>query len=118
MLGEQKHVPLRRREGIEPAATLVDDDDDVGVAAILDRTAGTFLEIDLPAVFLQQGCAANVFAQLFDFSLVHCLHRRRAGDNRPLLLLVHLVLTLRHIPDRPRSLPNARARVQAVEFVR
>ena len=88
VFGKRKHVPFSRRQGIEPATALVDNDDDIGVAAVLDRTPGTFFEVDLPAVFLQQSCAANFFAQLLDCSLVHCLHRRCAGNDRPLLLLV------------------------------
>ena len=71
VFGERKNVPFRGRQGIEPAATFVDDDDDISVTAILDGASGAFLDVDLPAIFLQQGCAADLLAQLFDFSFVH-----------------------------------------------
>ncbi|MGY3413032.1 hypothetical protein ACVWZV_009198 [Bradyrhizobium sp. GM5.1] len=71
MFGERKYVPFRRRQRVEPAAAFVDNDDDIAVAAILDRASGAFLHVDLPAVFLQQGRAANLLAQLFDVPLIH-----------------------------------------------
>ena len=92
VFGKRKHVPFRRRQGIEPAAAFVNDDDDVAVATKFDRAPGAFLEIDLPAAFLQQSRAANLFAQLFNLSLVHLsAPESRSGEIRPLHLLVSLV---------------------------
>ena len=111
MFGKRKHVPFRGRQGIEPAAAFVDDDDDIAVTAILDRASGTFLDVDLPAIFFQQGRATDLLAQFFDFSFVHL----SAPDSRgrvsaPFLRWSLLLLASRNVPDRPRSLPNARAR--------
>ena len=111
MFGERKHVPLCRRQRIEPAATVVDDDDDPAVAAILDRPAGAFLDVDFPAFFLEQGRAADLFAQPFDFSFVHMpAPGSPQATPGPFLGWSCLFRALRNTPDRPRSLPDARAR--------
>jgi hypothetical protein len=111
VLGERKHVPLCRRKWIEPAATVVDDDDDPAVTAILDRPAGALLDVDLPPILLKQGRTADLFAQLFDFSFVHI---PAPGSPQampdPFFGWCCLFRTSRNTAGRPRSLPDARAR--------
>src|SRR5947209_7623566 len=99
MLGERKHVPLRCRERIEPAATIVDDDDNSLVTAILDRPAGALLDIDLPPISLEQGRTADLFSQRFDFSFVHMpMPGPAAGEARPFPQFFLLAPTLAERP--------------------
>src|SRR5258708_10914147 len=44
VLGERKHVPFCGRQRIEPAAAIMDDNDDLAIASIFDRAAGAFLQ--------------------------------------------------------------------------
>ena len=63
------------------------------------------------AFFFEQGRAADLFAQPFDFSLVHLPSPDSPqATSGPFLGWSRLFQALRNIPDRPRSLPDARAR--------
>src|SRR5258707_10865518 len=111
VLGERKHVPFCGRQRIEPAAAVMDDNDDLAVASIFDRTTGAFLDVDFPALFFEQGCAADLFAQPFDFFLVHLpAPNSPQATSGPFFGCFCLFQALRNILDRPRSLPDARAR--------
>ena len=49
MFNQAEYVALGVRQGIEPTLAVVNDDDDVVAAAVLDRLAGAFLEISSTA---------------------------------------------------------------------
>src|SRR6202011_4074599 len=111
VLGERKHVPFCGRQRIEPTAAIMDNNHDLAVASIFERAAGAFLDVDFPAFFFEQGRAADLFAQPFDFFLVHLLSPGSPqATSGPFLGWSRLFQALWNIPDRPRSLPDARAR--------
>ncbi|WP_323055393.1 hypothetical protein [Brucella intermedia] len=67
VLDEAEDVALRLGQGIEPSPPLMDDDDDLGPASILDRPAGALLHVDRKAGLLEHDCARNTVPQVFQF---------------------------------------------------
>ena len=80
MRGEVEDIALRFRHRIEPAAAIVNDDDDLTfAAAVLDRLARALLQVDLPACFLQEGHTEHLPSQLIDIFLFHDIYAEPAA---------------------------------------
>ena len=69
--GRAEDVALRVGQGIEPSPPLVDDDDDLGPASILDRFARAFFHVDRKAGLLKHDCARNTVPHFFKFVFLH-----------------------------------------------
>ena len=111
MLGEVEHVAFRGGQRIEPAAAVMDDDDDLASRRyLIARRVLSFTSTFQPSSSsraAQPTFSLNSSISLFSIAL-HRARRRR----RPVLSSVGLACSTPcgTSPDRPRSLPDARAR--------
>lgn len=73
MLDQAEDVALGLGQGIEPAPALMDDDNDGLAAAIFDRLASAFREIDRESSLFEHRSTQHAIPQLFQFSSFHVL---------------------------------------------
>ena len=97
VFGERKNVPFRGRQGIEPTAAFVDDDDDIAVTAILDCASDAFPESTFQPSFSSRA-AQPIFWRNSSISLCHLF----APDSRRRVRLLALVSLAPSVAERPR----------------